>query len=82
MRRPRPWSSVLRYVAAGIRESREKRGWRQDDLARLAQLERGAVARLEQGRNASLPLRELWAVARALGVRVCDLLPPDLPVIR
>jgi transcriptional regulator with XRE-family HTH domain len=66
-------------VADSIREGRDRRGWRREDLARLAQVEVGALGRLELAQNVTLPLRELWKVSRALGVRVCDLLPPELP---
>lgn len=76
MDRMRAWEHVLGYVAGAVRDARTYRGWRQDDLVRLACLHRGAIARLEQGRDSSLPLRTLWAVATALGYRVEDLLPP------
>ncbi len=77
--RPRAWSAVVSYVGASVRQCRERKGWRQDDLARLARLERAVVARIEQGQNKTLPLREVWAVALALGVRAIDLLPADPP---
>lgn len=75
----RRWPSVVRYVAGEIQDRREKFGWTQDDLARAARLHRGAVARLEQGIDSSLPLRTLWAVAWALGCDPADLMPPRLP---
>lgn len=54
----------------GIRALRQRRGWRQEDLAREARLSRGAVARIEQGRGDRVPYRVLATVAATLGARV------------
>lgn len=54
----------------GIRALRKRRGWRQEDLARKAQVSRGAVARIEQGRGDRVPYRTLATIADALGARV------------
>ncbi|MBA2314294.1 MAG: helix-turn-helix domain-containing protein, partial [Chloroflexi bacterium] len=54
----------------GIRELRQRRGWRQQDLARAAGVSRSVIARVEQGRGVRLPYAPLAAIATALGARV------------
>jgi transcriptional regulator with XRE-family HTH domain len=52
-----------------MRELRVKRGWRQEDLARHADLSRGAVARVEQGRGDRLTIQTVERLITALGAR-------------
>jgi transcriptional regulator with XRE-family HTH domain len=51
----------------GIRALRQRRGWRQDDLANESGLSQAVVSRIELGQIESIPLFKLVAVARALG---------------
>ena len=57
-------------IGRGIRALRQRRGWRQEDLAREARVSRGVVARVEQGRGDRLPHRSLATVVGALGARL------------
>lgn len=54
----------------GIRALRQRRGWRQDDLAAAANVSRGVVARVEQGRGDRVPFATLERITGALGARV------------
>jgi transcriptional regulator with XRE-family HTH domain len=54
----------------GIRALRQRRGWRQEDLATAAGVSRSVVARVEQGRGDRAPFTTLQRVAAALGARV------------
>jgi len=54
----------------GIRALRQRRGWRQEDLAAAAGVSRGVVARVEQGRGDRLPVATLEKIAGAVGARV------------
>jgi transcriptional regulator with XRE-family HTH domain len=60
----------LAGVGARFRAVRIKKGWRQQDVADQAHVSRTMVSRIERGRFGNLPLDDLLAVARALGVRV------------
>jgi transcriptional regulator with XRE-family HTH domain len=54
----------------GMRAVRQRRGWRQSDLADAAGLSRSAVSRIELGRADTLTIRSLDAVASAVGARI------------
>ncbi len=54
----------------GIRALRQRRAWRQLDLATAAGLSRGPIARIEQGRADRVTVATLDRVARALGAKV------------
>jgi transcriptional regulator with XRE-family HTH domain len=51
----------------GIRALRQRRGWRQEDLARETGVSQSVVSRIELGQLESIPVSRLVAVARALG---------------
>lgn len=58
-----------------VRALRRRRGWRQVDLATLANVSRAAVSRVERGRADRLTVRTLRALAEALDARLdCRLL--------
>ncbi len=67
------WRRFMAHVGVAISEERRSRGWTQAQLAQRAGLHRGAIARVEQG--SGVPLRVLWLVARAFGLRAGALLP-------
>jgi len=54
----------------GIRALRQRRGWRQEDLAAAAGVSQSVVSRIELGQLESVPVFKLVAVARALGASV------------
>lgn len=54
----------------GIRALRQRRGWRQEDLAAAAGVSQSLVSRIELGQLENVPLFKLLAVARALGASV------------
>lgn len=60
-------------IAQRLRAARERLDWRQEDLARESGIARANIARLESGRVVP-KLPTLERVARALGLRVDDLL--------
>ncbi len=57
-----------------IRLVRQARGWRQDDLAKVASVSQSTVSRIERGHVGSLSTDTIRAVASAIDVRV-DLIP-------
>ena len=57
-------------LGRGIRALRQRRGWRQEDVARAARVSRSAVARVEQGRGDRVPHASLATIAGALGARL------------
>jgi transcriptional regulator with XRE-family HTH domain len=63
----------LRFGGA-IRSARIRRGWRQIDLARAANVSTGTISRLEHGHLASMPMAILRRVAGTLDIRL-ELLP-------
>jgi transcriptional regulator with XRE-family HTH domain len=67
-------SDIVKDVGFRIRELREERGLTQEKLAALADLHRAYVGQVERGEK-SVGLRNLQRIARALGVRIQDLLP-------
>ena len=63
-----------------LREKREAAGLRQEDLADLADIDRGLVSKLETGARTNVNLHTAVAIARALGTTVDSLLrQPPLP---
>jgi transcriptional regulator with XRE-family HTH domain len=71
---PRNTKGVLAWaVGQRVRAARERRDWRQEDLARESGIARANIARLESGRVVP-KLPTLERVARALGLRTEDLL--------
>ena len=75
--RENPQDVIACAVGQRVRAARERKNWRQEDLAGESGLARANVARLETGRvMPKLPTLE--RVARALGLRTGDLLKtPD-----
>ena len=63
----------LRFGAA-IRVARQKRGWRQSDLAIRAGVSRATVWRAERGRIAEMTLNSIRQICEPLEIRV-ELLP-------
>ncbi|HEY7591393.1 MAG TPA: helix-turn-helix transcriptional regulator [Candidatus Limnocylindrales bacterium] len=57
-------------LGRGIRVLRQRRGWRQEDLASAAGVSRSVVARVEQGLGDRLPVVTLARIAGALGARL------------
>ena len=54
----------------GVKALRLRKRWRQDDLAAVARVSRGVIARIEQGHAARVTVETLDKVAAALGGRV------------
>jgi transcriptional regulator with XRE-family HTH domain len=61
-------------LGSTIRTARVRRGWRQEDLARLARTSRASISRIERGHPGSLPLDLLRRVCMALEISL-DLVP-------
>jgi ribosome-binding protein aMBF1 (putative translation factor) len=59
-----------------LREAREAAGLSQSDLAKLVKIPQPRLPGLEQGRT-DVRLSTIRRFAKALGVRLKDLLPPD-----
>jgi transcriptional regulator with XRE-family HTH domain len=59
-----------RRFGDGVRALRQRRGWRQQDLADAAGISRSAVGRIEQGRADRLTVMQLDRVATALEARI------------
>lgn len=76
---------VVKRVAANIHALREEAGWNQSELARRANLSKGALSQLEAG-QANPTVETLWALAQAFGVPFSDLIaepaPADVVVVR
>lgn len=71
--RENPKDVIAWAIGQRVRASRERKNWRQEDLARESGLARANVARLESGRVVP-KLPTLERVARALGLKTGDLL--------
>lgn len=71
--RQNPKDVLAWAIGQRVRAARERKDWRQEDLARESGLARANVARLESGRTVP-KLPTLERVARALGLRTDDLL--------
>lgn len=71
-----PAQPLLRKVGDRVRTVRGERGMSQEDLAHRAGLDRSYMSGIERGvRNVTL--LKLQAVARALRVPICALLPEN-----
>ena len=57
-------------LGRGVRALRQRRGWRQQDLADAAGVSRSVIARIEQGRADRVTLSTLDAITHALGARL------------
>ena len=67
------------HVGARIRRFRQERGFTLSKLAELAKVSKGYLSSLEGGQVASRPSAEtLYALARALGLTIADLLGREL----
>jgi len=64
---------IKKTVGHNIRRLREKRGWSQEKLAEMADLDRTYVGRIERGEK-NLGIENLARFARTLGVRPAALL--------
>lgn len=76
--RQSPKDALAWAIGQRVRAARERKDWRQEDLARESGLARANVARLETGRVVP-KLPTLERVARALGLRADDLLKAPAP---
>lgn len=74
-----PKDELAWAIGQRVRAARERKDWRQEDLARESGLARANVARLETG-SVVPKLPTLERVARALGLRTDDLLKAPAPV--
>ena len=73
---PKSAQPLLRKVGDRVREIRLERGLSQEDLAHNAGLDRSYMSGVERGLR-NVTILKLQAVARALKVRVRELLPED-----
>lgn len=63
---------VLKEFGVRVRAIRAQRGLSQEDLARLAKIDRTYIGGIERGeRNAGI--KNIWRIADALGVSAADL---------
>jgi transcriptional regulator with XRE-family HTH domain len=60
---------TIRFGRA-VRALRQRRAWRQDDLARVVGVSQSAISRAELGQADRLTVRALESIAHALGARV------------
>ena len=66
-------SNINKEVGFKIREVRQERGLSQEKLAALADLHRAYVGQIERGEK-NIGLKNLQKIAKALGVKIKDLL--------
>lgn len=81
------WDGFAAALGVNIQRVRVERGLNQDDVAHSAGIGRTTYQRLEKGdsttdRSANPSLRNVMAVAQALGVRLEELLPAERPDLR
>lgn len=63
---------VLKAFGERVREIRTRKGLSQEELARLAKIDRTYIGGIERGeRNAGI--KNVWRIAEALGVPAADL---------
>jgi methanogenic corrinoid protein MtbC1/DNA-binding XRE family transcriptional regulator len=73
---PESMESFLEHTGSRIRELRRLRGISQQALASAADMDRGYLSSVEQGKQ-NVTLGALMKVAQGLGVSLSDLLAPD-----
>lgn len=78
------WDAFAAALGINIQRLRVKRGLSQDDVAYGAGVGRTTYQRLERGAartesSANPSLRNVMAIAQALGVEIEDLLPKERP---
>jgi len=66
-------SNINKEVGFRIREVRQERGLSQEKLAALADLHRAYIGQIERGEK-NIGLKNLEKIAKALGVKIKDLL--------
>ncbi len=71
---PASENELYKVIGELVRTARERAGWTQNDLARLAGLTRTSITNLESG-NQKLRVHTLFNIAQALGVSPETLLP-------
>jgi transcriptional regulator with XRE-family HTH domain len=74
-------SAAAKALAANVRKLRKAREWSQDELAGQIGIEQNAVSLIENGR-ANPTLLVVEDIARALGVRLSELLETPMRVRR
>lgn len=60
-------------LAKKIRESRKKKGFSQEKLARLADISYNTVVKIESGESKHPTIQTMAGIAKALGVSLDDL---------
>ena len=66
-------NKILFGVGLKVTELREEKGWTQEELGHRAGLHRAYIGQVERGEK-NIGLRNLEKIAKALGVKVQDLL--------
>jgi len=61
-------------LAKKIRELRNKKGFSQEKLARLAEVSYNTIVKIESGESKNPTIQTMQGIAKALGIRVDDLL--------
>jgi len=61
-------------IGKNIKEIRKKKGISQDKLSKLADITHTTLAKLESGANTNPTIKTLQKIARALNVKIDDLL--------
>ncbi|MFH1990662.1 MAG: helix-turn-helix transcriptional regulator [Patescibacteria group bacterium] len=61
-------------LSKNLKKLREKRGLSQDRLAKLADIANNTIIKIEQGENINPRLDTLKKIAKALGIKVDDLI--------
>jgi len=64
----------LSTIAKNIRQQRKKIGFSQDKLSKLAGVAYNTIVKIESGENSNPTIETLQKIAKALGIRVDDLL--------
>ena len=64
----------LSTIAKNIKQQRKKIGFSQDKLSKLAGVAYNTVVKIESGENSNPTIETLQKIAKALGIRVDDLL--------
>lgn len=67
---------VYKHIGRTVRKARKDKGLVQDDVAEALDWTRPSVTNLEKGRQRVM-LHDLPKLARVVGIRVIDLIPPE-----